>query len=124
MPRPGTVAPARASASWRSSSRTESVWCALAQVGHRVRREREHTTAQVPARQREDAGLQRVVHREQQLRGADADLRGLVDHGPVALIGMNTRVDARDGPPTTVIEDIEFVQAQVRRFAEAQLASA
>jgi sulfopropanediol 3-dehydrogenase len=25
--------------------------------------------------------------------------------------------------PTTVIEDIEFVQAQVRRFAQAQLAS-
>ena len=50
--------------------------------------------------------------------------RGLVDHGPVALIGMNTRVDARDVPPTTVIEDIEFVQAQVQRFAEAQLASA
>ena len=49
---------------------------------------------------------------------------GLVDHGPVALIGMNTRVDARDVPPTTVIEDIEFVQAQVRRFAEAQLAPA
>lgn len=49
---------------------------------------------------------------------------GLVDHGPVALIGMNTRVDARDVPPTTVIEDIEFVQAQVQRFAEAQLASA
>ena len=49
---------------------------------------------------------------------------GLVDHGPVALIGMNTRVEARDVPPTTVIEDIEFVQAQVQRFAEAQLASA
>ena len=81
-PGPGTVAPARASASWRSSSRTESVWSALEQVG------------------------------------------GLVDHGPVALIGMNTRVDARDVPPTTVIEDIEFVQAQVQRFAEAQLASA
>ena len=99
------------------------MWSALEQVGHRVRREREHT-AQEPARQREDAGLQRVVHREQQLRGADADLRGLVDHGPVALIGMNTRVDARDVSPATVIEDIAFVQAQVQRFAEAQLASA
>jgi hypothetical protein len=99
------------------------VWSALEQVGHRVRREREHAT-QEPAREREDAGLQRVVHREQQLRGADANLRRLVDRGPVALIEMNTRVDARDVLPTTVIEDIELIQAQVRPFAEAQLAPA
>jgi hypothetical protein len=81
----------------------------------------------MPHRSQPDSAKTRAAARSTSRAAAarcDADLRGLVDHGPVALIGMNTRVDARDVPPTTVIEDIEFVQAQVQRFAEAQLASA